>query len=787
MDTGTFSRRQWASKSLRITAKELSLVGSHGKSPAIAERFSKYQKAAEEATADKKKTSVDSLPPLRSGNLSVLKKRWENQQKAVPQLNVAPVSLRSQSASSKLSGLPEPSMSSSRLMRQDSLNQKLMPCEKPAKIKMDMETKQKRELEKQEENVTELDPLSPPLEKSAVPLNNLKMMFEKGKSKAQTEVGSSSEDMDTQIGTPSLKRSTSIRDRMAKYQAAVTRQASFTTTRPANQSEGSIPSTDHKENTSSTVDGQKVSMLSESNCAKTNGVHVHTSPSTAASISENKDPQKAIKFHLPIQESCVSCQKTVYPLERLIANQHIYHKTCFRCALCSTKLSLGSYASLHGIIYCKPHFSQLFKSKGNYDEGFGHRPHKELWSPRMNEQEPEESEKPKPPLADLVSVKPAEQLSPKVEVSPQAKFTDMTEDLETRHQATSSTEKTQNIPVESRRLRVAWPPPANSEGSSKVSIPDTEGGKGLSKLFRPKWPPEDEVPPAQQRPERAELKSLQRSSSLRERSRPFSVAQSMKLSKTSEQDAQSSLKPALVRQGSLEELRSLSKMKKEKAAVQNEAKLPDKKAKDSDRKSKKDTESPTKLDKNEKMPPSILKPQQTKKEAQPQQTNKETQSQQTKQEVELLQIKKEAELQQTKKETQPQQTSNEAERQKKKKDAELQQMKKETQPQQTMKEAELQQKEMEAEQQQMKKKALKCHVECEEKPVTCFNTSIELQSSRDTPCSPNREDKSHKTSQDMSFWDGEVAEESLTVEEMIKRNRYYEDENDDEEEEVAIV
>ncbi|XP_051532570.1 LIM domain and actin-binding protein 1 isoform X2 [Myxocyprinus asiaticus] len=765
MDTGPFRRRQWASQSLRITAKELSLVGSSGKSPAIAERFSKYQKAAEDATADKKKSSVDSLPPLRSGNLSVLKKRWENQQKAAPQLNVAPVSLMGQSASPRVSGPPEPSMSSSRFMRQDNLTQKPMPCEKPAKIKMDMETKQKRELEKQEENVTESNPLPPPLEKSAVPLNNLKMMFEKGKSKAQTETGSSSEDMDTQMGnkgTPSLKRSTSIRDRMAKYQAAVTRQASFTTTRP--------------------------SMLSESNCAKTNGVYVHTtSPSTVASISENKDHNKALKFNLPIQESCVSCQKTVYPLERLIDNQNIYHKTCFRCAICSTKLSLGSYASLHGSIYCKPHFSQLFKSKGNYDEGFGHRPHKELWSPWMNEEEPEESEKPKPPLADLVSVKPAEQLSHRVEVSPQAKFTDMPEDLETRSQATSSTEKTQTIPVESRRLRVAWPPPANSEGSSKVSIPDTEGGKGLSKLFRPKWPPEEEAPPAQQSPERAELKSLQRSSSLRERSRPFSVAQSIKLSRTSEQEAQSSLKPALVRQGSLEELRSLSKMKKEKAVVQNEAKLPDKKAKDSDSKSKEDIESPTNLDKNEKMPPSILKqPQQSKKEAQPQQTNKETQSQQTKQEVELLQIKKEAELQQTKKETQPQQMTKEAELQKKKKDAELQQTKKETQPQQTTKEAELQQTKMEAEQQQTKKEALKCHVEDEEKPVTCYSTSLELQSSRDTPCSPNREDKSHKTSQDMNFWDGEVAEESLTVEEMIKRNRYYEDE-DDEEEEVAIV
>lgn len=42
--------------------------------------------------------------------------------------------------------------------------------------------------------------------------------------------------------------------------------------------------------------------------------------------------------------------------------------------------SLGSYAAMHGEFYCRPHFQQLFKSKGNYDEGFGRKQHKELWA-----------------------------------------------------------------------------------------------------------------------------------------------------------------------------------------------------------------------------------------------------------------------------------------------------------------------------------------------------------------------------------------------------------------------
>uniref|UniRef100_A0A3Q4C184 LIM zinc-binding domain-containing protein n=1 Tax=Mola mola TaxID=94237 RepID=A0A3Q4C184_MOLML len=82
--------------------------------------------------------------------------------------------------------------------------------------------------------------------------------------------------------------------------------------------------------------------------------------------------------------SCIACLKTVYPLERLVALENVYHKICFRCVHCSTKLSLLNFASLHGNVYCKPHFSQLFKAKGNYDEGFGHRPHKELWEPRSD-------------------------------------------------------------------------------------------------------------------------------------------------------------------------------------------------------------------------------------------------------------------------------------------------------------------------------------------------------------------------------------------------------------------
>ncbi|KAK1160347.1 LIM domain-containing protein 2-like [Acipenser oxyrinchus oxyrinchus] len=92
--------------------------------------------------------------------------------------------------------------------------------------------------------------------------------------------------------------------------------------------------------------------------------------------------QRSKSFSLKPQakELCASCEKTVYPMERLVADKNVFHSSCFCCNHCNTKLSLGSYAALHGQFYCKPHFQQLFKSKGNYDEGFGRKQHKELWS-----------------------------------------------------------------------------------------------------------------------------------------------------------------------------------------------------------------------------------------------------------------------------------------------------------------------------------------------------------------------------------------------------------------------
>ncbi|KAL6068022.1 LIM zinc-binding domain-containing protein [Balamuthia mandrillaris] len=78
-------------------------------------------------------------------------------------------------------------------------------------------------------------------------------------------------------------------------------------------------------------------------------------------------------------ERCIVCDKAVYFSDKLQADGKVFHKACFRCTECKNVLKLGSYASLEGKYYCKPHFKQLFALKGNYAEGFGEKKPDQLW------------------------------------------------------------------------------------------------------------------------------------------------------------------------------------------------------------------------------------------------------------------------------------------------------------------------------------------------------------------------------------------------------------------------
>merc|ERR1712000_441515 len=70
-------------------------------------------------------------------------------------------------------------------------------------------------------------------------------------------------------------------------------------------------------------------------------------------------------------EKCSVCGKSVYAMDKMVADGIIFHKNCMKCEHCKKTLGLGNFAALNGKYYCKPHFKQLFQSKGNYSDGFG--------------------------------------------------------------------------------------------------------------------------------------------------------------------------------------------------------------------------------------------------------------------------------------------------------------------------------------------------------------------------------------------------------------------------------
>ncbi|KAJ3091772.1 LIM domain and actin-binding protein 1 [Quaeritorhiza haematococci] len=109
--------------------------------------------------------------------------------------------------------------------------------------------------------------------------------------------------------------------------------------------------------------------------AKSTGVQ--RSHTVQVNAQNSKTPQKSGSASSTNQ--CVICGKTVYLMEQLIIDDKQFHKTCLKCAHCHATLKLGNLASLEGKYYCKPHFKQLFKLKGNYSEGFGKEDPKKAW------------------------------------------------------------------------------------------------------------------------------------------------------------------------------------------------------------------------------------------------------------------------------------------------------------------------------------------------------------------------------------------------------------------------
>ncbi|KAF8379470.1 hypothetical protein HHK36_028906 [Tetracentron sinense] len=81
----------------------------------------------------------------------------------------------------------------------------------------------------------------------------------------------------------------------------------------------------------------------------------------------SRTPSRLCSMFSGTQDKCSTCHKTAYPLEKVTVEGEYYHKSCFKCSHGGCSLTPSSYAALDGILYCKHHFAQLFKEKGNYN------------------------------------------------------------------------------------------------------------------------------------------------------------------------------------------------------------------------------------------------------------------------------------------------------------------------------------------------------------------------------------------------------------------------------------
>lgn len=133
---------------------------------------------------------------------------------------------------------------------------------------------------------------------------------------------------------------------------------------------------------------------------------------------------------------------------------------------------MGNYASLHGQIYCKPHFKQLFKSKGNYDEGFGHKQHKDRWNCKSQ--------------SSSVNFTPSGEPDARENLTAD---TLLLGDLTTQANAGNSEQQDNDLRKwgERGKLKIVWPP--CQEIPKKNSPPEEE-----LKVNKAKWPPEVTIP-----------------------------------------------------------------------------------------------------------------------------------------------------------------------------------------------------------------------------------------------------------------------------------------------------
>jgi recombinational DNA repair protein (RecF pathway) len=68
------------------------------------------------------------------------------------------------------------------------------------------------------------------------------------------------------------------------------------------------------------------------------------------------------------KNKCGVCDKTVYLNESVSMESVLSPPSCMKCSECGNRVSPTNCAMYQGIMFCKPHFKQLFKMRGKYDD-----------------------------------------------------------------------------------------------------------------------------------------------------------------------------------------------------------------------------------------------------------------------------------------------------------------------------------------------------------------------------------------------------------------------------------
>lgn len=127
-------------------------------------------------------------------------------------------------------------------------------------------------------------------------------------------------------------------------------------------------------------------------------------------------------------------------------------------------------------MYCKPHYKQLFKSKGNYDEGFGQTPHQEQWNAK-NQQSSAEKTKIKSPMPEK-KVMDSGNSTARSSVN----TTKIDASVNPENEITKSVDE--NKKATTSKISVVWPPQTDSP--KKPFNVEEE-----LRLVKPTWPPQE--------------------------------------------------------------------------------------------------------------------------------------------------------------------------------------------------------------------------------------------------------------------------------------------------------